>query len=197
MDTNNQAGTEGLNYAASKGLAVIVMEPLLGGRLGNPPADVRKIFEGYSVKRTPAQWALQWVWNQPGVSMLLSGMNRMEQLDENIGAADSLSTLPLSPEDMKLFEKVRSEFLKRASVPCTKCGYCMPCPQGVDIPGIIELYNNGIIYNDMGSSKFIYGRFFPEGERASACIQCKMCEEKCPQGIEISKLMPEIDEKLK
>ena len=197
MDTENQAGAEGLKYAAAKGLAVIVMEPLLGGRLAKPPADVLKLFDGYAVKRSPAQWALQWVWNQPGVTTLLSGMNSMEQLDENLAAAETLSVQPMSAKDTELIGRVKTEFLKRAAVPCTKCGYCLPCPQGVNIPGVLELYNNGVIYNDMSSSKFIYGRFFEESERASACTQCGQCEEKCPQSIEISKLMPIVHEKLK
>ena len=108
-----------------------------------------------------------------------------------------MSTLPLVPEDLKLIERVRTELRKRAAIPCTKCGYCLPCPQGVDIPGVFELYNNGVIYNDMAASKFSYGRFFQETERASACAQCGQCEEKCPQKIEISKLMPIVDGKLK
>jgi predicted aldo/keto reductase-like oxidoreductase len=197
MDTENQAGTDGLRYAASKGLAVIVMEPLLGGRLANPPAEIRKIFEEYGTQRSPAQWALQWAWHQAGVTTILSGMNSIQQLDENLLAADSLSTLPLSAEDRKLIERVRAEFLKRAAIPCTKCGYCLPCPRGVNIPGVLELYNNGFIYNDMTSSRFIYERFFQESERAGACIQCGACEKKCPQGIDVSKLMPTIHEKLK
>ena len=197
MDTENQAGTEGLNYAAAKGIPVIVMEPLLGGRLAKPPADVKKIFDEYGTKRSPAQWAMQWVWNQPGIVTLLSGMNSMAQVEENLQAAETLSTQPLTLEDKKLIIQARAAFLKRASVPCTKCGYCLPCPQGVNIPEIIELYNNGIVYNDMASSKFMYGRFFDEAERADKCAQCGQCDAKCPQGIEISKLMPEIHEKLK
>ena len=197
MDTENQTGTEGLLYAASKGLAVIVMEPLLGGRLANPPADVKKMFDEYGTKRSPAQWALQWIWDKPQVSSLLSGMNSMEQLEENLQSAGSLSTCPLSNDDLKLIESVRAAFLKRASVPCTKCGYCIPCPHGVNIPGVLELYNNGIMYSDMSASRFLYGRFFQENERASACKQCGECEQKCPQGIKISKLMPEIHGKLK
>jgi hypothetical protein len=197
MDTHNQAGTEGLRYAASKGLAVIIMEPLLGGRLANPPQDIKKLFSEHPIKRTPAQWALQWVWNQPEATFLLSGMSSMPQLEENLETADKLSAVPLTPADLELIAKARKAFLKRASIPCTKCGYCLPCPHGVNIPGVIELYNNGIIYNDMASSKFAYGRFFQETERASACIACKECEKKCPQGLEISKLMPFIDEKLK
>ncbi len=197
MDTENQAGTEGLRYAAAKGLAVIVMEPLLGGRLAAPPQEVMKMFEKYGTKRSPAQWALQWVWNQPGVTSLLSGMNSMKQIDENLQTAELLSIQPLLPEDLKLIERVRATFLKRAAVPCTKCGYCLPCPQGVDIPGVLELYNNGVIYDDMAISRFIYNRFFPENERANSCTECGQCEEKCPQGIKPGKLMRTIHEKLK
>jgi predicted aldo/keto reductase-like oxidoreductase len=197
MDTENQAGTEGLRYAAAKGLAVIVMEPLLGGRLAAPPPEVRKVFAEYGTKRSPAQWALQWVWHQPGITSLLSGMNSMKQIDENLQTAESLSAQPLLPEDLKLIEKVRAAFLKRAAVPCTKCGYCLPCPQNVNIPGVIELYNNGVIYDDMAISRFIYGRFFPENERANVCTECGQCEEKCPQGIKPGKLMQTIHEKLK
>jgi predicted aldo/keto reductase-like oxidoreductase len=197
MDTETQAGAAGLEYAASKGIAVIAMEPLLGGRLAKPPADVRKIFNEYGTRRSPAQWALQWVWNQPGVTSLLSGMNSMEQLDENLEAAQSLSDMPFSKEDKELIGRVRSGFLKRAVIPCTKCGYCLPCPRGVDIPGVLDAYNSSVIYNDMRTSQFIYRWFIDEAERASACVQCGQCEEKCPQQIGIGKLMPEIDEKLK
>jgi len=197
MDTENQAGTRGLKYAASKGLAVIVMEPLLGGRLAKPPAEVRKIFDKYAGKRTPAQLALQWVWNQTGVSSLLSGMNSRAQLEENLRSAEALSESPLTKKDLGLIGRVRSSLLKRAAVPCTKCGYCLPCPSGVNIPGVLELYNNGVIYNDMSASRFIYERFYDETERAGACTGCGRCEKKCPQGIRISKLMPIVHEKLK
>jgi hypothetical protein len=155
------------------------------------------MFEGYAVKKTPAQWAMQWVWGHSEVATVLSGMNSMQQLEENLQAADSLSDSPLSSEDIKFIERVRGAFLKRGVVPCTKCGYCLPCPNGVDIPGVIELYNNGIIYNDMVSSSFVYTRYLQETERASACVKCGKCEKKCPQKIEISKLMPAIHEKLK
>ncbi len=197
MDTENQAGTKGLRYAASQRLAVVVMEPLLGGRLATPPPEVRKLFEEYSIKRSPAQWALQWIWSQPEVTSLLSGMSSMKQLDENLQAAESLSTKPLLPEDLKFIKRVRSAFLKRTVAPCTKCSYCMPCPQGVNIPWLLELYNNGIIYNDMSASRFAYGRFVPEAQRANVCTQCGQCEQKCPQGINPGKLMPDIHEKLK
>ena len=111
--------------------------------------------------------------------------------------AETLSDRPLSAEDLKLIERVRAAFRQRASVPCTKCGYCLPCPNGVNIPGVFELYNNGIIYNDLTLPRFSYNRFLQEGERASACKQCGQCEEKCPQGIKIGELMPVVHEKLK
>jgi len=197
MDTENQAGTKGLRYAASKGLAVVVMEPLFGGKLAVPPQEVRKIFEEYSIKRSPVQWALQWIWNHPEVACVLSGMSNMRQLDENIQTAETISNAPLSAEDMQLIKRVRWAFLKRKTVPCTKCGYCMPCPQGVNIPWILELYNNGIIYDDMAGSRFAYGRFVPETQRASLCNQCGLCEEKCPQAVNPGKLMSDIHKKLK
>ncbi|MGA2091518.1 MAG: aldo/keto reductase [Endomicrobiales bacterium] len=197
MDTMNQAGTEGLRYASSKGLAVIVMEPLLGGRLANPPEQVSRIIKDYNIQRSAAQWALQWVWNQPGVTAVLSGMNSMQQLDENLQSAQALSDQPLSPQDLAFIAHLRETFLSRATIPCTKCGYCLPCPQGIDIPRVLELYNNGIMYDDMSASQFIYKRFFTEAQRASACAQCGQCEQKCPQKIKISTMMPIIDEKLK
>ncbi|MBU0534154.1 MAG: aldo/keto reductase [Candidatus Omnitrophica bacterium] len=197
MDIENQAGTKGLHYAASKGLAVIVMEPLLGGRLANPPAEVQKVFEEYGTKRSPVQWALQWLWNQPEVTSVISGMSSMQQLNENLQTVESLSTQSLLPEDMEFIKRVRSAFLKRAVAPCTKCGYCLLCPQGVDIPWILELYNSGIIYDDISASHFAYTHFVPEANRANVCTQCGQCDEKCPQGINPSKLMPEIHEKLK
>ena len=197
MDIENQAGTEGLNYAASKGLAVIVMEPLLGGRLVKLPPEVRKVFEEYSPGCSPVQWALQWIWNHKEVACVLSGMSNVKQLDDNLQTAESLSTQPISPKDMEFIERVRSAFLKRAAVPCTKCGYCSPCPQGVSIPWIMELYNNGIMYDDIAGSRFAYGRFVPEAQRANMCNQCGQCEEKCPQQINPGKLMAGIHEKLK
>lgn len=197
MDTENQAGTEGLRYAASKGLGIVIMEPLLGGRLANPPKDVKKIFEEYPASRSPVQWALQWLWNHPEVSCVLSGMNSMKQLDENIQTAETLSDKPLSGEDLKLIEQAQKSFMKRTVIPCTKCRYCMPCPQGVDIPGVIDLYNGAIIYDDVGTSHFAYTHFVGENNRANVCNRCKQCDEKCPQGIKPSELMQKIHKKLK
>lgn len=192
MDTENQAGTQGLKYAASKGLAVIVMEPLLGGRLANPPQPVRKVLESGSKKRQPADLALQWIWSQPEVSVILSGMSTVDQVEQNIASASKSGVNSLGKGDLELIKRVRAKYLERIPIPCTKCGYCMPCPNGVDIPANFELYNNGFIHEDMRTARNTYTRFMNEKERASACVQCKECEEKCPQKIRISELMPDV-----
>ncbi len=192
MDTQNQAGIKGLKLAASKGLAVIVMEPLLGGRLSKPPVLVREVFDKYELKRTPSDWALQWVWNQPEVSLILSGMSSMEHVEENVHSAEVSGVASLGIKELNLIELVKEKFNERTPIPCTKCGYCLPCPNGVNIPRNIELYNNGIIYDEMNGARFTYLRFMDENERANLCIQCRTCKEKCPQNINISDWMPKI-----
>ncbi|WXG47731.1 MAG: aldo/keto reductase [Candidatus Atabeyarchaeum deiterrae] len=192
MDAENQAGTKGLRYAASRGLAVVVMEPIRGGRLSNPPTSVQGIFDSYERRRSPSDWALQWVWNQPEVSVALSGMSKMGQVEENIHSANISSVNSLGARDLQIVERVQRKYRERTAVPCTKCGYCMPCPNGVNIPGNFELYNDGIIYDDLNIARMRYTRFFSQKDRASACIQCKTCEEKCPQKIPVSELMPKV-----
>jgi predicted aldo/keto reductase-like oxidoreductase len=190
MDTENQAGTKGLKYAASKGLAVIIMEPLLGGKLANPPKPVRELFEGSGSKSSPAEWALQWVWNHPEVTLLLSGMSSMSQVVENIESANRSGANSLGSEKLQLIERVRQKYKERTVIPCTGCSYCMPCPNGVDIPRVFGFYNDGYMHEDLPTSRALYGRFLDEKERAGACLQCRVCEEKCPQKILISEWMP-------
>ena len=192
MDTNYQAGLKGLQYAASKGLAVIVMEPLRGGALANPPKKIREIFDTYQEKRTPAEWGLRWVWNQPEVSLLLSGMNTMPQVEENIRVAGDAEINSLKPADMEIIAAARKKFEEKTPIPCTHCNYCMPCPNGVDIPFNFELYNAAEVYEDVKAAKFRYLRFMPENDRATACIGCRACETKCPQKIRISEWMPKV-----
>ena len=181
MDTENQAGTRGLQYAASRGIAVVVMEPLLGGNLARPPADVRELFHAHGEGRTPAEWALQWIWDQPEVAVVLSGMSDMGQLEENILTARNAAERRLGREDMELIAHVRETFERKAAIPCTGCGYCLPCPQGVDIPAMCELYNNGLIYDDLPVSRFRYFRFYTEADRAGACTACGECEGNAPR----------------
>jgi predicted aldo/keto reductase-like oxidoreductase len=192
MDTDNQAGTGGLRYAASKGIPVVVMEPLLGGRLANPPAPIARLFRDFGPQYSPAEWSLRWIWNHPEVSIVLSGMNAQSQLKENCAAADRAGTGILNEGDLTLIERVTGEFLKRTVIPCTKCRYCMPCPSAVDIPRNIEMYNEGVVYGDPSAPRFVYTMFTKPENRAGACSGCGVCEEKCPQKIAISEWMPTI-----
>jgi len=192
MDTENQAGTKGLQYAASKGLAVVVMEPLLGGRLANPIEPVKEILAQDGKGRSPSDLALQWIWNQPEVSVILSGMSTMGQVEGNIRSADMSGIDSIRKDDLELIDRIRAKYREKIPISCTNCKYCMPCPNGVDIPSNFELYNNGFIHEDMGRARFTYSRFFEEKERAGACKQCKECEEKCPQKLPISELMTKV-----
>ena len=192
MDTENQAGTRGLKLAASKGLAVVVMEPLMGGRLADPPKDIRETMESFPLRRSPAEWALQWLWDQPEVSVVLSGMSTMAQVEENLFAADRSRNEDLSPAEMALIAEVREKYSTRIVIPCSKCNYCMPCPNGLNIPANFEFYNYAHLYENVGDARFRYEIFLKESERAGACIDCGVCEEICPQKIAISDWMPKV-----
>ena len=195
LNENVQAGTKGLQYAASKGLAVVIMEPLLGGRLANPPRAIRQLLEAAPVKRSPAEWALQWLWNKPEVSVVLSGMSTMEQVQENVRSASRSGVGTMSQEELELISKVQRLYEQLHPIPCTGCEYCMPCPNGVNIPQIFSIYNEGVVYEEMDRARVRYSRL-PEGERASECIACRICETKCPQHIEISEWMARLAEEL-
>jgi predicted aldo/keto reductase-like oxidoreductase len=168
------------------------MEPLLGGCLAKPPDAVKELFAVPGITRSPADLALQWIWSQPEVSLVLSGMSAMRQVEENLASAEASAEGTLTAQEIELVARVRGWFEERTAVNCTNCGYCLPCPAGVNIPGLFELLNYGVRYDSMPSSCFRYQRFFPEDERASACTGCAECEEKCPQDIGISELMPRV-----
>ena len=189
MNEEYQAGTEGLKFAADKGLAVVVMEPLLGGRLVNPPDEVTAIWDAAPVQRTPAEWALSWLWSKPEVSVVLSGMSTMWQVVENVYYASQSSVGMLDEADQAIVAQARDVYNAICPIPCTQCQYCMPCPNGVDIPGVFALFNRAIMYNAMAEARRSYSEM-DSGERASACVQCQVCEEKCPQDIPISQWMP-------
>ncbi|MBO3841069.1 MAG: aldo/keto reductase [Candidatus Brockarchaeota archaeon] len=190
-----QAGTRGLKYAAGKGLAVVIMEPLLGGALANPPPAVKQIWD--EAGKDPVEMALQWLWNKPEVSVVLSGMSTMEQVKRNIEFASRSGVGLLTEEDLKLIARVHVKYKELRPIPCTKCGYCMPCPNGVDIPWNFEVYNNGVAYNSIGSARWTYNNNISAEKRASACVGCRTCEEKCPQRIPISEWMQRIDKELR
>ncbi len=195
MDTEFQAGTEGLRYAAGKGLGVIVMEPIRGGALASPPDSVRRVFEAAPVERTPAEWALQWVWNHPEVSLVLSGMSTLEQVLENVEAAGRSGPGTLSPEELAVVDAARREWLQTGWIPCTACGYCMPCPHGVDIRSNFDLYNRAVVTDQRERLRDWYSRW-PEEKRAGSCRACAECEEKCPQELPIRDLMEKVHDLL-
>ncbi len=192
MDTENQAGVRGLKLAASKGLAVVIMEPLMGGRLADPPQDVLESVESFSLRRSAAEWALQWLWDQPEVSVVLSGMTAMAQVEENLRSADRSRIESLSPAELTLIAEVRDQYRARTAIPCSKCSYCMPCPNGVNIPANFEFFNYSRLFDDVAGARFKYQIFLTEAQRSGACIDCGTCEGLCPQQIPISDWMPKV-----
>lgn len=188
VDVDYQAGRRGLEYAAAKGLAVVAMEPLRGGRLANvPPEQVARVWESAPEKRSPVEWALQWVWNQPEVSVALSGMSTMEQVVENVAVAARSGPDTLTADNLALFGRVQDAYQGSYPVPCTNCGYCMPCPNGVEIPGIFSIYNESMVWNDPRAGRFQYRGpgGLKEEQRGDRCIECGECLEACPQEIPI------------
>jgi predicted aldo/keto reductase-like oxidoreductase len=204
MDEKHQAGTEGLKYAASKGLGVIIMEPLLGGNLaGTVPDEVKDIWDEAPVKRTPAEWALRWVWNHPEVTVALSGMNEESQVEENLKIAEEAYPNSLNENEMQLISRVEKKYCELMKVGCTGCEYCMPCPSGVDIPECFSIYNDLHMFGNVEGARFTYavnmsGVFTntEPGGFASQCIECGQCMEKCPQGLKIPELLKTVAEEL-
>lgn len=184
MDVDYQAGRRGVEYASSKGLAVVVMEPIRGGQLAKPRGPVAKVWESAAWRRSPAAWALLWVWNQPEVSVVLSGMSTMAQVVENVALADSARPGILSSRELAVIDRAREAYKGLAPIPCTNCRYCMPCSSGVRISDIFHLYNDAMIYEDPREARWVYGRF-KEEERADQCTACGECTDACPQRIDI------------
>jgi predicted aldo/keto reductase-like oxidoreductase len=197
IDEFNQAGKSGLEYAYSKGIPVIVMEPLRGGKIVfGLPKEVDAIWQQMSPKRTVVDWSLRWVWNHPEVLLLLSGMSNQSQLDENIAIANEAKANQLTPEELTLFEQAREIIRTKTKVPCTACGYCMPCPYGVDIPAVFAAYNDKYLNHKGFSARFAYiqntGALSKHPAYASKCQSCHACEPHCPQSILISDRMKEV-----
>jgi len=190
IDIDVQAGEKGLKYAASKGLGVVIMEPIRGGRLANPPKAVQDIWDTAKVKRTPAEWALQWLWNQPEVSVVLSGMSTFEQLKENIESAKRSGINTLTKEELEIVNKVRNKYKELSPIACTGCNYCMPCPNGVNIPRNFGLYNEAHMYNTYEANRRDYENL--GDAKASSCIECGTCESVCPQHLTIIEYLKEV-----
>ena len=190
MDEHSQAGRTGLLYANQKGIPVIIMEPLRGGKLVTRlPEDAQKIFENHPVKHTPAQWAFRWLWNQPEVTCVLSGMNSLEMVRDNLNTAATTTAGELSQEDLAMLRDVATAINSHMKVGCTGCRYCMPCPRGVDIPGTFAAYNRRYSEGKFAALReyFMGTAMRKDSSAASRCIGCGKCEQHCPQHIEIRK----------
>ncbi len=185
MDIEFQAGKEGLQYTADRDIGIIIMEPLRGGQLTRrAPDSVAEILNAAPEKHTQTEWALRWVWNDPSVSTVLSGMSTMQHVTENIESAKKAEAGNMTKEGLQMIDTVRAEYLKTTPIPCTSCQYCIPCPEGVHIHQIFELFNDGQRYKDGVRPRMVYSRYLG-GKKADACAECYECEELCPQEIPI------------
>ena len=198
MDEHSQAGRTGLQYAASKGIPVVIMEPLRGGKLANVPESAAKIMSEYPVQKTAPAWAFSWLWNQPEVTCVLSGMNSLEMVEENVQTASEVEPGSLSDADLEMINRVLQEINKRTKVGCTGCRYCMPCPQGVDIPGSFAAYNRKYSEGYIAAEKeyLMTTALRADATCASKCIGCGKCEKHCPQHIEIRKELKNVRKSL-
>ena len=195
VDIEYQAGRAGLKYAAERNLGVVVMEPLRGGSLvRNIPPSIQAIWKESTRPLSPAGWALNWLWEQPEVSVVLSGMTTESDLEDNLASAEKAA--PISDSERKMIDRVREEYLARMKVFCTGCQYCMPCPNGVNIPECFNRYNTVYMFDELEQARFAYMNFIKPEARASACVKCGLCEKKCPQNLEIMSHLESVAELL-
>lgn len=197
MDEDYQAGREGIRYASSQGLGVAVMEPLRGGALANIPEDIKSIWNEAENTHDPAEWALRYIWDNPDVDIVFSGMSTLGQVQDNIRYAQNGYPQKLTPDEKYLVKKVKMTFKDRIMVECTSCGYCMPCPEGVNIPQCFMHYNNAHIYDDVENESMHYFVLLKDEERASNCNECGECENLCPQMIRIKEELKKVKETFK
>jgi hypothetical protein len=202
LDEKLQAGTVGLKYAASKNLAVMVMEPLRGGALaGNLPEEVKQFYDNPKIQRSPAEWGLRWVWNHPEVTVALSGMNDENHVAENIKIAETALPGSMNADELAIIKSVAESYRRLMKIPCTGCQYCMPCPFGVNIPTSFRIYNDYYMFGDEQKSRAMYARMLMGGLRgkrsdASLCKECKQCIERCPQHIAIPEQLKSVSNEL-
>lgn len=200
FDQDFQAGREGLQYAADRGLGIVVMEPLRGGVLSlpRPPAAIEKIWNEAETRRSPAEWALRWIWNHPDVTSILSGMNEESHIEENLAIAHSALPDSLTSEELDRVKRVGRKYHELMQVDCTGCGYCMPCPSGVQIPKCFDIYNKMKMFGNVKEAEFRYtfsvGGLLSDNKPgfASQCTACGECLSKCPQNIAINEVLDRV-----
>lgn len=195
MDRQFQAGLEGLSYAAEKDISVVIMEPIKGGKLVEPPKEIEAIFDESNVQRSPAAWALKYLYDFDDVAVVLSGMSTMAQVKENIETASE--STKLSPKELAIIDRVTKVYRDKIQVDCTSCRYCMPCPSNVAIPNIFQQYNDIYVYDQLEQSQNNYKHLIENQKDASMCIECGECEAICPQNLAIIELLKEAETNLR
>lgn len=197
LDENIQAGKEGLQYAADKKLGVVIMEPLKGGVLANHvPSEVQVIWDESQFERTPAEWALRYLWDNPQISVVLSGMNTMEQLQENLKTAENSLPNAMTSEEHKTMDEVKKVYQGKIAVECSACNYCMPCPSGINIPQCFSYLNQAEMLEEYSEVRNQYYFMLKEREMAGNCLECGLCEETCSQMIPIREKLKEVARKM-
>lgn len=196
-DENYQAGKEGLEHAAEKGIGVVIMEPLRAAAWPKKRLmRCGKVWDSSSIERSAAEWALRWVWNHPQVATVLSGMSNMEQFKENISIANNASANFLSRDERELIGQVTQTYKKMLKIDCTGCVCCMPCPNGVNLPLNFSLYNDTFVFGDEELAKMIYSHFLSPEQKASTCAECGECEEHCPRQLSIREELKRVHARL-
>ena len=192
MDEEYQSGTKGLDYAAEKGLGIVIMEPLRGGVLARETAETKKLWALGGQSRSAAEWGLRWLWNRPEITVVLSGMSTMQQVKDNLSYANDGKPSSLTINNLEVYEQVKTFYRSRIKIPCTSCRYCQPCMVGVGIPDCFAAFNDAFIYKDTAAAKFSYDTFTVSGGAASQCQDCGVCESLCPQHILIRERLKEV-----
>jgi predicted aldo/keto reductase-like oxidoreductase len=199
LDENYQVGVEGLKYGAEEGLAMVIMEPLRGGSLVNQiPPEVADLISAYPEKRSLAEWCFRWLYNMPETTVILSGCGSMDQLKDNLRIFDQAKSGVMSASDLNLIKEIQDVYASKVSVRCTACRYCMPCPQDVEIPEIFKLFNAlKILPGGAGfTERSLYGDIAKSGKGADKCVECRQCEEHCPQSLKIPDLLKDVHKEL-
>lgn len=196
MDTEMQAGLKGLEYAASKGIDVVIMEPIKGGKLASPSEEIKEIWSKSEIERTPAEWALRWLFNYEEISLVLSGMSTLDHVKENIRIVSEGSPNSLTDKELSLINQVKEVYIEKVKVGCTSCEYCQPCPTDVAISDIFGLYNNMYVYDTVENSKKSYKQLVENSKDVSKCVECGACEQICPQHLKVISLLKDAHKEL-